>query len=83
MTFQSSKRGHWLYPGADHRGSLEIVDIGIGGISASPTSEGWDGGDTVVRRIHADALKEALPKRKPNSFKGDFGHVLVVAGREG
>lgn len=83
VTFQSSKRGHWLYPGADHRGSLEIVDIGIGGISDGPTGEGWAGGDIVMRRVQADVLRETLSKRRPNSHKGDFGHVLVVTGREG
>jgi len=30
-----------------------------------------------------DKIKKAFPRRRPDSHKGDFGHVLVVAGSSG
>ena len=83
VTFQYSKRGHWLHPGAQYRGLLDIVDIGIGQMNESVQTEDWADGEIVVSRVRSDFLRQTLGKRCPNSHKGDFGHVMVVAGREG
>jgi NAD(P)H-hydrate epimerase len=76
VTFGFSKRGHYLYPGAAHTGALHIVDIGIP--------------DAVVRS-HAPVstlfdearARDVTPHRSPDSHKGTFGHLLVVAGGAG
>lgn len=74
VTFHRAKHGHFLYPGRELTGKLTIADIGI-------LSE-WDGaqGIDILDREDATAL---LPERPRNSYKGTYGHVLVVAGSEG
>ncbi len=76
VTFGLPKRGHFLYPGAEHTGKLYIEDIGF-----------------PSRLIESDSIKVSLSDRETasgllssrpgNSFKGDYGHVLVVAGSRG
>ena len=76
VTFQSSKPGHWLHPGADHCGRLEIVDIGI--------PDGAIPADAATRRILLpDVLGTAFLARAPQSHKGTYGHVGVVGGSLG
>lgn len=76
ITFGLPKRGHFFYPGAEYAGRLLIEDIGFPG-----------------RLLEADSIKTALvdrakasglvPPRERNSFKGDYGHVLIIAGSRG
>jgi NAD(P)H-hydrate epimerase len=76
VTFGLPKRGHYLYPGAAHRGVLRVVDIGI------PKS--------LVREIPCpltlltpEEIRQALPARPVDAHKGNFGHVLVIGGSVG
>lgn len=76
VTFGLPKYGHFLYPGAEHTGQLFVEDIGF------PTE-----------LLHSDSLKTEtieqtdasvlLPERSKYSHKGDYGHVLIVAGSRG
>ncbi|MBI3378676.1 MAG: NAD(P)H-hydrate dehydratase [Nitrospirae bacterium] len=76
VTFGLPKRGHLLYPGADHTGRLFIGDIGF-----------------PEELIHSEKLKAELlekrdvslliPERQRYSYKGDYGHVFVIAGSRG
>jgi NAD(P)H-hydrate epimerase len=71
------KVGQTLEPGASLCGRLELVDIGI----PSRASE-------VLREPAVYLLEEAdvrarLPKRQPDSHKGTYGHLLIVAGSKG
>jgi NAD(P)H-hydrate epimerase len=76
LTFGLPKRGHYLYPGAEYTGGLCIEDIGF-----------------PARLIRSNALRTELmgqeramflmPERPRNSYKGDYGHVFVVAGSRG
>lgn len=76
VTFGLPKRGHLLYPGAAFTGRLVVEDIGF------PSA-----------LLHADTLRVEtadsalaagmLPRREKDSYKGDYGHVLVVAGSRG
>lgn len=70
------KLGQALFPGAACQGELEVLDIGFS------------------RRIYerflfphllgcSQAFMGALPRRPPDSHKGTFGHVLVIAGSRG
>ncbi len=76
VTFGVPKRGHYFYPGAEYTGKLFIEDIGFpccllesDSIKAS-----------LIDRETASCL---IPARTRNSFKGDYGHVLVIAGSRG
>jgi len=74
VTFHRPKPGHYLYPGRAHTGRLTVESIGI------PAA--WDGAPGL--RILTDGdIPALLPPRKPDSHKGDCGHVLCVAGSRG
>ena len=75
VTFAGYKRGLLLHPGAANAGRVAVVDIGI------PPSD-------VEQSIQSFLLEEAdirqhFPPRRPDSHKGTFGHLLVVAGSIG
>ena len=76
VTFGLPKRGHYLYPGASHRGVLRVVDIGI------PKS--------LVREIPCslnlltpEDIRQSLPARPVDAHKGNFGHALIIGGSIG
>jgi NAD(P)H-hydrate epimerase len=77
VSFGFLKLGQALEPGAALCGELEVADIGI------PRAA-----DAVLTGPQAYLLEEAnvrsrLRVRKPDSHKGTFGHVLVIAGSWG
>ncbi len=76
VTFGLPKRGHLLYPGAEHTGRLFVEDIGFP--RRLLTSE-----DIKVNLVEeADAIS-LLPERPRYSHKGTYGHVLLIAGSRG
>ncbi|MDP1759243.1 MAG: NAD(P)H-hydrate dehydratase, partial [Thermodesulfovibrionales bacterium] len=76
VTFGFPKRGHLLFPGVEYAGRLFIEDIGF-----------------PEELLHSEKLKAELlekrdvslliPERQRYSHKGDYGHVLVIAGSRG
>jgi NAD(P)H-hydrate epimerase len=76
VTFGLPKRGLFLYPGAQYAGSIKIVDISI------PSSFVEEAllPDQVL--LFADMI-QALKVRNPDTHKGDYGHVLAIAGSRG
>jgi NAD(P)H-hydrate epimerase len=76
VTFGLPKRGHLLHPGAAFSGKLFVEDIGIPrSLTASK--------DINVELIEKSAVSALLPVRQSDSHKGDYGHVLIVAGSIG
>jgi hydroxyethylthiazole kinase-like uncharacterized protein yjeF len=71
------KVGQALEPGVGVCGRLELVDIGLPQAAESVLSApvAWlvEEGDAAAR----------LPRRRPDSHKGTYGHVLVIAGSPG
>jgi len=66
-----------LKPAAtSHVGELEIVDIGIPAQFVSETA-------SDAELITSSDLAPLFPRRKRSSHKGDYGHLLVLAGAEG
>jgi NAD(P)H-hydrate epimerase len=76
VTFGLPKRGHLLYPGAEYSGSLYVEDIGF-------PAELTNSENIRVELIDRELSGSLLPARGRNSFKGDYGHVLVIAGSRG
>lgn len=76
VTFVLPKRGHFLYPGAEHTGRLSVHDIGFP--PALLESE-----EIMVELSGRDFVRSLFEPRLKNSHKGDYGHVLVVAGSTG
>ena len=66
-----------LPPGESYAGSVVIADIGI------PTEvlEAVDG--PRLELLTREDMREIVPPRQLDSHKGDYGHVLVIAGSFG
>jgi len=75
-TFAFAKAGHVISPGAQYRGDLKIVEIGIPRFIA----------DSVSPRqylLTEAAIRSAILPRNPNAHKGTSGHLLVISGSPG
>ena len=76
VTFGLPKRGHLLHPGAEYAGKLFIEDIGFPeSLLTSP--------DLPVEAPEKKWIASLVPERPTYSHKGDYGHVLVIAGSRG
>lgn len=76
VTFGLPKRGHFLYPGAEHTGRLFIEDIGF-------PEDLLTSDELCVELIEKGYVSALIPDRPRYSHKGDYGHVLIVAGSRG
>ena len=76
VTFGLAKRGLLVQPGAQAAGKVVVVDISL----PRPALEGERIQDHLLEG--ADFLPYLLP-RNPDSHKGKFGHLLVLAGSPG
>ena len=67
-----------VFPPADsYAGDLVIADIGI----PSPVIDEVEG--PYLELLTRERMRELVPARAPDSHKGDFGRVLIVAGSVG
>lgn len=73
VCFQYPKLGHGFFPGRELTGELRVVDIGIPSLHLDRIGP-------VVVWTDEQTLQEAFPPREPNSHKGSYGRVLVLAG---
>lgn len=76
VTFGAPKVAHLLLPAAEWVGELSVADLGVP-FEASPSAAG----DLEV--LTGEELAHGLPIRAAAAHKGDFGHVLLVAGSRG
>ncbi len=76
VTFGLPKMGHFLYPGAGYAGRLFVENIGFD--SRILQSE-----DLKVDLIQKDIISGMITPRQKYSHKGDYGHVLIIAGSKG
>jgi hydroxyethylthiazole kinase-like uncharacterized protein yjeF len=74
VTFAAPKRGHVLAPASERCGELTIADIGV---PASLLAQ------APLFLLEARDVAVVLPPRAAAAHKGDFGHVLVIAGSVG
>ena len=75
VSFIAAKVGHFLADGPDYCGELLIDDLGV----SSQTRQSQIPTLTVL-----DPCNVMLPvKRKRNSHKNKFGHVLIIGGDQG
>ncbi|MDR1263490.1 MAG: NAD(P)H-hydrate dehydratase [Oscillospiraceae bacterium] len=75
VTFHRPKTGQFLYPGREYTGSLAVAPIGI------PLEYGATVSDPVT--LEDSDVEAFLPPRKPNSHKGNYGSVMILAGSVG
>jgi hydroxyethylthiazole kinase-like uncharacterized protein yjeF len=76
ITMGLPKVGLLLFPGADLAGSIVVADIGYPGTLSNDSS-------VRTHLVTSDMVRALLPVRRPNSHKGDYGRVLLVAGSVG
>lgn len=76
VTFGLPKRGHLLHPGADYTGNLSVDAIGF-------PEELLTSDALRVELLEKEDVSSLIPERPKYSHKGDYGHVLVVAGSRG
>ncbi len=73
VTFTLAKPGHFLHPGAQMRGELRVMDIGIPSRLLQERSFSFSA-------VDGGLAQTMLPVMRPDSHKGDFGSALIVAG---
>ena len=74
VTFTMPKIGHFAGEGGTYTGELTVWDIGI------PEDVSCV---CAVQTTERELVREALPRRKPDGHKGDFGKLLIVGGAVG
>jgi hydroxyethylthiazole kinase-like uncharacterized protein yjeF len=77
ITLAAPKLPLVLPPAEIHAGDIVIADIGIPG----DVIEALDG--PRVDLLTRTAMRDLVPPRTPDSHKGDYGRVLIVAGSRG
>ena len=91
VTFAYPKLGLFLFPGAECVGQLHVADIGFDWDKLqAQTPYRWLVPKTLFRsdavspaRVQEEKWTQSLKKRKPESNKGDYGHVGIFAGSRG
>ncbi|HUI44948.1 MAG TPA: NAD(P)H-hydrate dehydratase [Nitrospirota bacterium] len=76
VTMALLKRGLVLYPGADHAGTVRVADIGI-------PPEIVERENLFVSLLDRSVASVASMRRKTDAHKGDFGHLMIIAGSPG
>src|SRR3990170_8576617 len=70
------KIGEILYPSAEYAGELDVVDIGVPELIINNR-------DIKINLIEERDAAKILPKRRPDTHKGTYGHLTVIAGSRG
>lgn len=77
VTFGLPKVGHLILPGPDYVGKLKVIDIGL------PTKL-VEEEKIQTHLIDGEEIRGWLSMpRRPDTHKGDYGHLLVIAGSVG
>lgn len=77
VTFGLPKVGLLISPGTDYVGTLKVIDIGIPKNLVEEEK-------IQAHLIEGEEMKQFLAApRRPDTHKGDYGHLLVIAGSVG
>ncbi len=74
LTYGFAKLGHYIAPGALHRGELQVIDISL------PPNFRDEG---MVSAIYEKTVAPLLRRRDRYGHKNSFGHVLIIGGSKG
>jgi ADP-dependent NAD(P)H-hydrate dehydratase / NAD(P)H-hydrate epimerase len=70
------KLGEVIYPGLNYVGELVVADIGIAANAVAKVAP-------KTELLDREMIRRLVPQRAPDTHKGTYGHVLVVAGSRG
>ncbi len=73
VTFCRPRLGHFLYPGADLRGALEVVDIGVPDSLVAASAP-------RAQLLDHSCLAPLTTPRAATAHKGTYGHIVLLAG---
>ena len=77
VTFGLPKVGHLISPGSDYVGTLKVIDIGIPRRLVEEEK-------IQTHLLEDEEIRRWLSiPRQPDTHKGDYGHLLVIAGSVG
>ena len=77
ITFGLPKVGHLISPGSDYVGTLKVIDIGIPKRLVEEEK-------IQTHLLEYEEIRRGLStSRRPDTHKGDYGHLLVIAGSVG
>lgn len=76
VTFAYAKAGQVFFPGSEYAGKVLVKDIGI-------TDPGFENRDDLYFMLEKQDVISRMPERKPDSNKGSYGRVLLIAGSRG
>jgi NAD(P)H-hydrate epimerase len=76
VTFGYPKLGQIVYPGASYVGKLGVVDIGIHPQAVADVNP-------QTELLEEKDIGWLVPSREPDTHKGTYGHLLVMAGSRG
>lgn len=79
VSFAAPKVAHVFPPTLEAVGELVVTDLGVPPALLDEVATG----DGVLDLMLLEELAGLLPPRRPDSHKGTYGHVLVVAGAPG
>jgi NAD(P)H-hydrate epimerase len=77
ITFGLPKVGQLIHPGPDYVGELKVVDISLPKMLIEEEK-------IATHLLEEEEIRKTLViRRRPESHKGDYGHLLVLAGSVG
>lgn len=76
VTMGYPKLGQVIYPGLHYVGQLVVADIGIDPKAVEQV-------DPKIELLEEEDIRPLIPSREPDSHKGTYGHLLVLAGSRG
>jgi ADP-dependent NAD(P)H-hydrate dehydratase / NAD(P)H-hydrate epimerase len=76
VTMALLKRGLVLYPGVEYAGTVRVADLGI-------PPEVIEREKILLRLLDRGSAWGVTFRRKRDSHKGDYGHLMVMAGSPG
>jgi len=73
ITFALPKVGQYLYPGTEYVGELNVAEISI----PQKLAEKFQ---VKTKLLSLEEILTLIPERKKESYKGSFGHLLLIGG---
>lgn len=71
-----AKIGQVIYPGLNYGGDLVVADIGIDPRATTEVAP-------KTELLEWEEVRRLVPVRQPDTHKGTYGHILIVAGSRG